>query len=98
MFDGVGPVSAAFPPEGEGCTGGLQGGRTHGAEGIIFELMGDARWAPFRQYNVPSKDFGKDHLGCAGATVRAPPAPRPCRGDDHSARAPARNSSRGGVL
>ena len=67
MFDSIAP-SAVFPPEGAGCRAGLQGGRTHGAEDIIFDLMGSgAQWIPFRQYDLPSKDFGKDAAGCVAA-------------------------------
>ena len=29
--------------------------------------MGDAEWIPFRQYNIPSKDLGKDAQGCVAA-------------------------------
>lgn len=36
MFNRVGPVSTALPPEGASCSGGLQGGRAHGGEDIIF--------------------------------------------------------------
>jgi hypothetical protein len=65
-FDSV-PESETFPSEGSACLGGLQGRRKHGAEDIIYDIMGDARWIPFRQYNIPSKDFGKDAAGCVAA-------------------------------
>eukprot|EP01048_Picozoa_sp_COSAG05_P013707 COSAG05_NODE_1482_length_4755_cov_52.621564_2_plen_518_part_00 len=68
-FDSM-PESATFPSAGSRCKGGLQAGRRHGAEDIIFELMGnDTRWIPFRQYNIPSKDFGKDSDGCVAAIL-----------------------------
>ena len=37
MFDTLTP-SAVFPPESQGCAAGLQGGRKHGAEDIIYDL------------------------------------------------------------
>lgn len=41
-------------------------------EDVLFEIMGDTLWMPFRQYNIPSKDFGKINAtaqldGCAAA-------------------------------
>lgn len=33
----------------------------------LLDIMGNSEWIPFRQYNIPSKDFGKDALGCAAA-------------------------------
>jgi hypothetical protein len=34
-------------------------------EEVIYEQLGDALWAPHRQFNIPSRDFGKDSEGCA---------------------------------
>jgi len=41
-------------------------------EEVLFEIMGEVPWMPFREYNIPSRDFGKDNLtaqwdGCAAA-------------------------------
>jgi hypothetical protein len=72
-FDSVASRSASFPPESKACKGGLQGARRFGAEDIIFDIMkGEgneqaAAWFPFRQFNIPSKDFGKDAAGCVAA-------------------------------
>lgn len=33
----------------------------------IFEMMGSALWGPHRQFNIPSRDFGKNAEGCASA-------------------------------
>ena len=41
-------------------------------EEVLFEIMGDTPWIPFREYNIPSRDFGKSNAtvqpyGCAAA-------------------------------
>jgi hypothetical protein len=40
-------------------------------EEVLFEIMGDTPWIPFREYNIPSRDFGKAPQpdGCAAAIV-----------------------------
>lgn len=38
-------------------------------EEAIYDIMGDTPWAPHRQYNIPSRDFGKDSHGCASLVV-----------------------------
>ena len=66
-FDALGPPSVLFPSDGAKCVGSNQGTRRNGGEDIIFELMQPAQWVPFRQYNIPSKDFGKGSAGCVNA-------------------------------
>lgn len=34
-------------------------------EEVIYEQLGNALWAPHRQFNIPSRDFGKSSEGCA---------------------------------
>jgi hypothetical protein len=34
-------------------------------EEAIYEQFRDTLWAPHRQFNIPSRDFGKDSEGCA---------------------------------
>ena len=34
-------------------------------EEAIYDVIGDDLWAPHRQFNIPSRDFGKDSEGCA---------------------------------
>eukprot|EP01084_Bolivina_argentea_P269570 458180_1 len=36
-------------------------------EEVYYELMNGTNWIPFRQYNIPSKDYGKDGIGCCAA-------------------------------
>ena len=41
-------------------------------EEVLFEHMGSTLWMPFREYNIPSRDFGHDNVtaqkdGCAAA-------------------------------
>jgi len=51
-------------------------------EEVLFEGMGDAVWIPFREFNIPSRDFGKANAsaqpdGCVHverASRRAPPS------------------------
>ena len=32
-------------------------------EEVLFELLGSSVvWMPFREYNIPSRDFGKDNV------------------------------------
>lgn len=43
-------------------------------EEVLFEIMADSVWIPFREYNIPSRDFGKDNTtvqpdGCAAAVA-----------------------------
>jgi len=36
-------------------------------EEVIYEILGDISWGPHRQFNFPSRDFGKDTVGCVAA-------------------------------
>jgi hypothetical protein len=41
-----------------------------GGEAAYFDALGATRgWIPFRQYNIPSRDFGKDGGGAGGNTA-----------------------------
>lgn len=51
------PVCNISTPMGVGCA--------PYSEEAIYEQFEDALWAPHRQFNIPSRDFGKDSEGCA---------------------------------
>eukprot|EP00035_Acanthoeca_spectabilis_P021986 m.441343 g.441343 ORF g.441343 m.441343 type:complete len:408 (-) comp18651_c0_seq1:87-1310(-) len=38
-------------------------------EEVIYAILDGVTWAPHRQFNIPSRDFGKDSAGCVAAVT-----------------------------
>ena len=36
-------------------------------EEVIYDIMSGTMWGPHRQFNIPSRDFGKTTVGCVAA-------------------------------